>query len=402
MQLKVEKNTTLSDIKTLFGRLNAAIDQKQFVDLLVPLTITNTYVGVTPLLIQFVVTWTRYENSGKLLLEVEKPEDLSYSIFEKNELIFPIVSLVWNKNGVYNKSGEINLRSVLKAFNSTIFDKIRKTECLKGNKLLLTSFDHLPDNIGQLPCFESNNTFISSETDLLSNLKPGLAQVLSFSTEFKNVFDTVQRDFVDIIWEAMKNTFDWGRTNEQNVPLNPSIRGVLIKFFKKKRQSLLKDYKSHKGLFDYFESSQFKENANEEIGFIEVSIFDSGIGFMANYKNANPSSDSEIDVLRACLIKHKTSSKNLGKTDKGKGLDRILATLNNRGFLRIRTGELDVYRNLISAPYTQIGINDNVKKMALYDWDTGSDSLFTTQEKSGSVLTIIFPLSIQYQNKLIL
>ena len=47
-------------------------------------------------------------------------------------------------------------------------------------------------------------------------------------------FVSLYPDVVAIIFELMKNTFEWGKEDEFNVPLETNIRGVLFKFFKKK------------------------------------------------------------------------------------------------------------------------------------------------------------------------
>ena len=78
--------------------------------------------------------------------------------------------------------------------------------------------------------------------------------------------------------------------------------------------------------------------------------------------------------------------------DKGFGLDEILTILDQRGFLRIRSVETCVYRNLISHPYTFV---QDVDQMVLFDWKTNSEDRFTKlKESQGAVITIVYPLVI--------
>jgi hypothetical protein len=108
---------------------------------------------------------------------------------------------------------------------------------------------------------------------------------------------------------------------------------------------------------------------------------------------------TDIEIIKKCLIKHNTSARGLGKDDKGIGLDRILALLNNRGFIRIKTGSSCIYRNLISSPYKQVG-KDNVDEMELYDWKTNSSDHFSKFHYAvGSVISIIYPLSYTTNNE---
>ena len=91
--------------------------------------------------------------------------------------------------------------------------------------------------------------------------------------------------------------------------------------------------KGIKGYWVIFPNNELKENSKGELYFVEVSIFDGGVGFAKKYKalQNSPSELSEIEILKTCLIKHVTSSKGLEKSDKGIGLNRILNVLNTKG-----------------------------------------------------------------------
>src|SRR5690606_28459534 len=98
-----------------------------------------------------------------------------------------------------------------------------------------------------------------------------------------------------------KNTFEWGNKDKNNVPLDPSLRGLIVKFYKKTRSALLEDFKSHKGLITYFKSSTLKENSKSEIYFLEIDVFDSGIGFVEKFKSLNKSEEiSDIEIIKKC------------------------------------------------------------------------------------------------------
>ncbi|MEQ9229098.1 MAG: hypothetical protein RIF46_00335, partial [Cyclobacteriaceae bacterium] len=74
----------------------------------------------------------------------------------------------------------------------------------------------------------------------------------------------------------------------------------------------------------------------------------------------------------------------------GIGLDRMLSVLDGKGFLRIKTGSLCVYRNLISNPYEKLS---NYESMYLTDWDTHSRTDFPSKIAStGTAISIIYPL----------
>lgn len=394
-EIKIHKNIKLDELESYYQQLYSHIKMDVPVDLFLPKELDNNYVGLIPSLYQYVVTWMRYPKSGKLLLEIDNPDKADFDRLYDNELIFPVVSLLWNKNEIYNKTGKINLRSYLKPKNVVLHNKMRSVEALKGWKLLLTNFDHLSEDRGILPCFEINGSFIMNESKLGGSLKNGIKQVLAFSQNAEKIYDHYKDDLIGITYELMKNTFEWGKEDEYRVPLDPNIRGLLIRFYKKTRTKLHEEFKSHLGLSEYFKSDVIKENANSELLFLEIDVFDSGVGFSRKYKSLNPGNDlTDIDIVKKCLIKHNTSAKGLEKDDKGIGLDRILTILNKKGFLRIKTGKVCIYRNLISHPYKKVS-RESITEMELFDWKKNSSKEYSSfYESKGSVITIIYPLSL--------
>ncbi|MHA8100570.1 hypothetical protein PQG46_01920 [Aquirufa nivalisilvae] len=398
--IKIDKNIKLEDVESCYNELHGYIDKQLSVDLSLPKILEHNYFGLIPSLYQFAVTWVRYSNSGKLLLDIDNINETDLDKLYENELLFPLISLVWNKNEVYTKDGLTNLRTILRPKNVEMFEKMKKVKSLKGSKLLLTTFDHLPEDRGVLPCFEINHEFIKNEFVLTSNLRPSLTEILNFSIETKSNYELIGKHLMGIVYELMKNTYEWAREDESRVPLDPSVRGLLIRFFKKRRKSLLEDFQKHKGLKEYFESNLLKENRQSELYFLEVSVFDSGIGFIDKFKSLNPTETlSDIDILKKCLIVHNTSAKGLYKDDKGIGLDRILSILDKKGFLRIKTGNLCVYRNLITHNHKELDKED-VNSMELFDWNKNSNTDYTSFKNSkGAVVTIIYPLSINTANE---
>jgi hypothetical protein len=72
-----------------------------------------------------------------------------------------------------------------------------------------------------------------------------------------------------------------------------------------------------------------------------------------------------------------------------------LKTLNKKGFLRIKTGTVCLYRDLIANNYLELEKGD-VSKMELFDWRKESNLKYTTfWSATGSVITILYPLSTQ-------
>ncbi len=391
MVIEIFKGITLDEIDAYYDRLVRAQEVDAPVDLLLPVKLENHFAGLVPALLQFIITWSRYPYAGRLLLNVKQPSKVNFDEILQNELLFPAITLVWFKTDILNSTGEIDIRPYLKNPLDEIRDLMRKVRPMKGNKLLLISIDHFPFASGGLPLFETPESFIDNEANSIRNLKPALESVFSFSYEAKKEFDLIGKDFIKIIHELYKNTYEWARTDYNNIAVNPGVRGILIKFFKKRRQTILQEYKWHKGLREYFESKVHNENKQEELYFVEISVFDSGVGFVEKFGSPDKNELSDIEIIKRCLMRHMTSSKELGKEEKGVGLDKILQILSNKGLIRIKTNKRCVYRNMITHPYKFV---DKEHDLDLFDWKNNSLTSFSNlHQAAGACLTILYPLS---------
>jgi hypothetical protein len=391
MVIEIDKGVTLDQLDAYYDRLNRAGEVDAAVDLLLPIKLENHFGGLVPALLQFVITWSRYKNPGRLRLDINNPQQINFKELVENELLFPAITLIWFKCEIYNRTGEIDLRLFLKDPLSDIRDLMLKARPMKGQKLLLVSIDHFPFNSGGLPVFENADSFIDNEANTMRNLKPALESILSFSQEAKREFALFGADFIKIIHELFKNTYEWARTDYNNVAINPGIRGILVKFFKKRRQSLLHEYKWHTGLRQFFESNVHIENQQEELYFVEISVFDSGAGFIEKFESVDKNKITDIEIIKRCLMSHMTSAKGLEKDVKGVGLDKVLQILSKKGLIRIKTNSRCVYRNMISHPYVSV---DKEQDLDLFDWKNNSLTNFTTLHKAvGACVTILYPLS---------
>ncbi|HEX7904681.1 MAG TPA: hypothetical protein VF487_12435 [Chitinophagaceae bacterium] len=391
MVIEIDKSVTLDQIDTYYDRLVRAEEVDAPVDLLLPMKLDNHFGGLVPALLQFVITWSRYPHAGHLLLNIQQPDEVNFREVLENELLFPAIILVWFKTDIYNSTGDIDLRSYLKDPLGDLRDLMMKVRPMKGNKLMLVSIDHFPFASGGLPLFETPDSFIDNEASTMRNLKPALESVLSFSQEAKREFALYGKDFIKIIHELFKNTHEWARTDYNNIAVNPGIRGILVKFFKKRRQSILQEYKWHTGLREYFESKVHTENQQEELYFVEISVFDSGVGFVEKFEAPDKNEISDIEIIKRCLMLHMTSSKSLEKDEKGVGLDKILQILSSKGLIRIKTNARCVYRNMITHPYKFV---EKEQDLDLFDWKNNSLTNYSSlHQAAGACLTILYPLS---------
>ncbi len=390
--ITIERNLSLDDLDRYYRRLEEYRSVDAALDLLLPRTLHNNYMGLAVALVQFVISWIRYAHAGKLLIDISNPETENWEEIFQEEHIFPIIALSVNNAGVYDRTGQISLTPYIRQAYAKTRDAMVKVKPLKGGKLSLTSADHFPQSAGSLPCFERQEGYIDNESTVGRNLRPAIEFVLNLSPHIQNQFRAVEPHLIAIINELMKNTYEWGKTDSHNVPVDPGVRGLLMKFYRRVRDKAVEEFRFHTGLREYFNNNRLRENGIHELYFLEISVYDSGVGFVEKYSERGIREMSDVDVIKRCLIKHRTSAAGLEKDDKGIGLDRILQLLNTRGFLRIKTNRSCLYRNLITHPYRAAATEDD---MELFDWQTHSSVRFTALPNvAGSVVTIIYPLAI--------
>jgi hypothetical protein len=132
------------------------------------------------------------------------------------------------------------------------------------------------------------------------------------------------------------------------------------------------------------------------LSFLEISVFDLGSGFASVLSQSpigailNMTIKEEVNIVKSCLTKNNTTASN-SPYQRGLGLNNVLKTLNNNGFIRIRSGRTALYRDLISAPYQEAQENGN--DVLLFDWQNETTGYFDKMDWSaGSLLTFLLPL----------
>jgi len=123
---------------------------------------------------------------------------------------------------------------------------------------------------------------------------------------------------------------------------------------------------------------------------LELSILDAGPG-LASHRLARlgvdpaaATADQQRDAVLWCLAKHATTG---GQRERGQGLDRTLRLLTSlRGLLRIRTGRLDVYRDLATDPHVPS------EPLHVRDWSTGSAVPDEHPPVVGTLVSVVLPI----------
>lgn len=389
--IEIKRNLNIEELDILYTSFSAEINSSNEYLIILPRKIDNLFFSLNVSLLQFVST---IFNSGKLKIiqiKIDSNVKLELENIYDEEYIFPIISLLWNEVNIIDINSE-NIRPLLRDYQNEFFKKMRSLKSMKGEKFLLANLDHFSEDKGVLKLFENNGEFNSNEYSFKKSIENIIIEdVLKFSQNNKSQFEKIKDDISSIIYELMKNTFEWAKHDKSGKIITPNIRGVYFKFHKYGIENILSDYKTTKPIFHFFSDSDLSLNSKKEVYFIEISVFDTGIGFVERYNGKG----TDIEIIKKCLIKNQTSSESNLKDKKGLGLDRILNILNGKGLFKINTDKYSLYRNLKLDKYdSQIGLDD-LSNIVLKDWKSSSMNDIQPQQFkfSGTTISILYPFS---------
>ena len=393
--IKIPQNISISKIYSLYSEFEST--DEEIVDIELPKKNENMEFGILFSFLQFLATWLRSTKSGKLILPIdsenEKEVEEEVEIYmHDNEIVYPSIVLSWEKE-IISRTGK-KLKNILKKPSKKYFNKMDFFE-LKGMIAPIYCFDHDKSNRG-LSRHLYNKRDLVSEDFLGFNLHRAFTKICghNYKVTRKSIRDNYD-SFSAIIHELFANTHDHAKTNELGNNLYPNIRAILLKFHKKPAKKFLETYKDHKGLINFFKSD-FKVNNQNDIYLIEISILDSGPGIVKRYKGVSGYDfpiDREVELIKECLYRHNTSEEGLGGEVKGIGLDRVLRTIDGKGFVRIKSGRADVFRDMKNNQYTH---HDRASKITLNDWKSNSISEFTVNSPvQGTLISIFYPLEFE-------
>jgi len=385
--IKIHGTISLTKIQNLYSELASSNDA--VIDVHLPKKIEKLDFGLLFSYLQFLSTWVRNNRSGKLYLPVNNTED-AIEYLDNNEFVYPSIVLAWEKE-IVNANGE-NIKGELKNPSKEYFNRMDFFD-LKGTSVPIYCFDHDKSNRGLSRHLYKNFRELVNETTLGFNLFNAFKKVGDFN---KGVFRTGVKghydDFIAIIHELFANTHEHAKTNELGYNLYPNIRALQLKFHKKPINKFVEQFQDYAGLVQYFNSG-FGVNQQGDLYLLEISILDSGPGFVKRYKRIsdyNLNISEEVEIIKQCLYRHNTSADGFRGEIKGIGLDRVLQTLDGTGFVRIKTGRADVFRDMKNIRYHH---HEKASEIQLNDFQNNSTNNFTVYPAAeGTLLSIFYPL----------
>jgi hypothetical protein len=390
-KIEIKKNTTLAHIWDLYKNLFDDIGSYQTIEISLPKKLDYLFFSLNIEVIQFVSTVFKTSKLHLIQIDVDSNNADEMNSLYNQEYVFPIVSLLWNEVDFKDKN-DLSIKPILREYQNLFIKKMRASEAMKGDKILLMNLDHFSEDRGVLRLFEANGEYNPNEYSFKNAIERIIKdEVLKFSTKNQYQFEFIKDDISSIIYELMKNTFEWARHDLSGKLINPSIRGVYFKFHKYGVNNILKEYESITPIHDYFSDSTIDTNKKGEVYFVEISVFDSGVGFV----ELNKEDLSDVDIIKKCLIKNQTSSTSNIKQKKGLGLDRILNILDKKGLFKVNTDNYSLYRNLRLDNYNEKASLHDLSSVILKDWKTSSikDIQPNTFKYSGTAISILYPFT---------
>lgn len=302
-------------------------------------------VGNEAALCQFIISWSQKAQHPilKTTLKETRGYDEAASLTQH---MYGLVSILCSEKTELMTGGDCTEFLQAKAFNTLSNLQGPEPEtALKGPQFLTLCADHFEKKYPFLfyKKLGPNDFEIRNRSDFRSVAKSILNDVLR-----KNRIETWHNEFSDsfgsVLFEVFKNTEDHALLDLRGKVLTKSMRGIYVRFFGIPIASIPNIASGFAPLEDYL-SSRAKCSNGKQLQMLELSIFDSGIGFAQSWTRRPLESltiEAEIDAVQACFSEQTRKS----RKEFGQGLPHVLRLLNQRhGFLRLRTGRLSLYQD---------------------------------------------------------
>ncbi|HET6879998.1 MAG TPA: hypothetical protein VFI31_07575 [Pirellulales bacterium] len=365
-------------------------------ELRLPERIERSAFGGEAALIQYIVTWARRFQSGRLLTDIPASAAApghSDPPAEATRLCrwpYGFAAALMASDVIAN-DGKTSVRNVTNRECGRVVDGMSRSlrEASYGHRTFLACVE--PSTKANLPAFYwpdgtvRNRSEFRSLVNRLLDCKAGQFVGEQFDS-------TIVEGLGNILFELFKNTHDWSRTDLTGAPFARSLRGLLMTRFNMPLAAARRAAANGWPLERYVSGLKGAEDA-AFVRILELSVFDSGPGLACRWLGSPLSEvtiEQEHEACLACLRKHQSSS---ASAHRGLGLHDVMKTLSPlRAFVRIRTGRLTLYRDFIQNP---LGANEAATGPILFDWSRGREAVTQFAPAAGLLYTILIPLAAQ-------
>lgn len=389
MKISIKNDISYLEIEAAYKSLSKYTN----VDLYIPSNITGKQLGVYSELIQLIITWSR-RSTGKLYIHYNSTtEDLDRKIEVMFNRYWNFVAAAMGYNkGIFLLDGTEISSSVAKIIKEKVqFLKVNQS-WKKGDNTFIPSIQHSANPYPS--AFYLSNGILKSKKEFIDLSKNVLLEI---TTNHNNAISTFVIEFYtkligEILYELIENTHFWSQSNFDKKQFATGIRGLIFSTHHGTKETLLKNCKDDQSLHNYI--SNAIENDNAYNYFVEVSIFDTGAGLASKWSNKDINDfNSKQEIYEAiidCLIKKNTSD-NSSSYERGFGLHNMMTLLGNRGYLKLRTNGLKLFRNFREQPFNEYHENDR-QNYQLQNWHTAQGKPLPKYKTNGTLFSIFLPI----------
>lgn len=409
--IKTEVSQRLSDVESYFVQLYEDPTR----DLLLSTNLKGKTLGTYASLIQFISTWSRV-SSGNIRTYIRRESDSNTQLTNLcNEFHGVVAFYMASAKEILSRDGGFSAKKVAK----TILDnklalykesspKFRASYEQRGKAVMLASFDHTEC---EFPPYFYDHTLATGKSKIHSEstfrlLVQSILTILS-RVELSKIKGAYGRHYRDDIHEKLgtvakeliENTEWWAKSFYDSAKTyNPNIRGMLLQFdtheWTKERVAVSDPMDRYIAqLKDETHNENQAANQKKSLGFFELSIFDSGPGLARRWlkKDFNLITISEeYEAVLTCLQENMSTDESGISMMRGYGLPNVLRTIGRRGFLKLRTGRLSLFRNFAALPLDESN-EMTQKNFKFYNWSTGDLHITEMPIAEGCLFTIVYP-----------
>ena len=400
--LKIQGPQSIPDIEAELTEL----DEQRPHRLLLPTKLTETAIGGQASLIQLILTWGTRHADTTLVTHIKSGEDPAGQLTKMAKQPFGF-SAIWAADTVTDLSGERDLRVEANVCSEQQFAMMWRGQASRsgqqslfgegdpyfapevsgaGQQVFLACVDH--DRWAIPQCYFADET-LRGRDDFVALARASILRATK-DTNASPVSPDLYGAFGAIFHELFRNTHEHARHDRNGALLRRSLRGMIVNrraWTREKVESVVKEAPPLRE----FTQSQISGGRDDYVRWLEVSVFDSGIGLAAHWMRDQWSEttpvDQELAATEKCLQKWASAS---GQSHKGLGLHEVATMLTRlNGFMRIRSGCLSLYRDFNLNPVNE-PITDFVK---LFDWTTMTNSPTKMAPVAGTLFTLLIPIA---------
>ncbi|ELR68078.1 hypothetical protein C900_01157 [Fulvivirga imtechensis AK7] len=288
-------------------------------------------------------------------------------------------------------------KAELEHFRKRFFSTKSPSKIENGVSFLVGCFDHLEEYDLHKNYYLYSGEYVRYSKGIASWLSR-LFKFGGFSISKELNLNSLIDDLSVVIHELFQNTEEWGKTNFNNTQFySPNFRAVLINLFLD--QNLNKETSGYEPVVNTYLFNLLKSNPGELKtpnkqgalfegnlwGVCEVSVFDTGPGMARRWTGKDfdqLSEGQEIDSTIKCFNKYITSDTSGRRHVRGRGLSRVISIISGTGLIRVRTGNICIYRDFFQRPLKACEVEGNGIKF---------NSLEALQRQEGTSITILYP-----------